>query len=84
MSQWNAAAICAVLLAGCRIGGIGPAVRAEHGVEYRGGRWFDGTRFVPRTMPAACARRSTCATTRPESEARNHVARTAANSNAGR
>src|ERR1043165_6565596 len=23
---------------------------ASHGVEYRGGRWFDGTRFVPRTM----------------------------------
>ncbi len=33
---------------------IGTAVRAapaeSHGVEYRGGRWFDGTRFVPRTM----------------------------------
>src|SRR5205085_1249677 len=30
------------------------ALRAQpapaHGVEYRGGRWFDGTRFVPRTM----------------------------------
>ncbi|HYD14141.1 MAG TPA: amidohydrolase family protein [Allosphingosinicella sp.] len=23
---------------------------ATHGVEYRGGRWFDGTRFVPRTV----------------------------------
>ncbi len=23
---------------------------APHGMEYRGGRWFDGTRFVPRTM----------------------------------
>jgi imidazolonepropionase-like amidohydrolase len=23
---------------------------ASHGIEYRGGRWFDGTRFVPRTM----------------------------------
>ena len=22
---------------------------ASHGIEYRGGRWFDGTRFVPRT-----------------------------------
>jgi hypothetical protein len=31
----------------------GPAVRADHGVEYRGGRWFDGTRFVPHTMYVA-------------------------------
>ena len=22
----------------------------SHGVEYRGGLWFDGTRFVPRTV----------------------------------
>lgn len=25
---------------------------ASHGVEYRGGRWFDGSRFVPRTLYA--------------------------------
>lgn len=54
MSRWKAAAICAaVVLAGCRIPAVGRAVRAEHGVEYRGGRWFDGTRFVARTMYVA-------------------------------
>ncbi len=26
------------------------AASPSHGVEYKGGRWFDGTRFVPRTM----------------------------------
>lgn len=54
MSRWKAAAICAaVVLAGCRPSTLGRAVRAEHGVEYRGGQWFDGTRFVPRTMYVA-------------------------------
>lgn len=54
MSRWKAAVLCvAVGLAGCRIPAIGGAVRAEHGVEYRGGRWFDGTRFVSRTMYVA-------------------------------
>lgn len=34
--------------------GLATMLRAQppvsHGVEYRGGRWFDGTRFVPRTF----------------------------------
>src|SRR5262245_2382650 len=29
------------------------SARAEHGVEYRGGRWFDGAHFVARTMYVA-------------------------------
>lgn len=54
MLRWKAAAICVVVvLAGCRGRPGSPAVRVEHGVEYRGGRWFDGTRFVPRTMYVA-------------------------------
>jgi hypothetical protein len=39
-------------VAGCHVRARGSA-RAEHGVEYRGGRWFDGTRFVARTMYVA-------------------------------
>jgi amidohydrolase family protein len=29
------------------------AAAPEHGVEYRGGSWFDGSKFVPRTMYVA-------------------------------
>ncbi len=29
---------------------LSAAAPASHGVEYRGGRWFDGARFVARTM----------------------------------
>ena len=42
------------LLALGALGGFGAialaAAPTTHGVEYSGGRWFDGNRFVPRTM----------------------------------
>jgi hypothetical protein len=38
------------LLLALAIGATARAAPASHGIEYRGGRWFDGTRFVPRTM----------------------------------
>jgi len=42
------------LLALVALGGFGAialaAAPTTHGVEYSGGRWFDGNRFVPRTM----------------------------------
>ncbi|HEX6748090.1 MAG TPA: amidohydrolase family protein [Longimicrobium sp.] len=39
-----------LLAAVAACGPVGGPAPAAHGVEYRGGRWFDGTRFVPRTM----------------------------------
>ncbi len=45
---WRAFFLLVMLVA------VPTALRAQtapsHGVEYRGGRWFDGARFVPRTM----------------------------------
>src|SRR5689334_9932769 len=42
---------CLLVLLAAACGGIRRAPPpAAHGVEYRGGRWFDGTRFVRRTM----------------------------------
>jgi hypothetical protein len=45
----------AVLALGLLAGMSAPqeAAAAEHGVEYRGGSWFDGSKFVPRTMYVA-------------------------------
>src|ERR1044071_9356775 len=40
--------------AGClRLNRPAESPPAAHGTEYRGGRWFDGTRFVERTMYVA-------------------------------
>ena len=45
--------LLALALAGCALAGRGASRPAEHGTEYRGGQWFDGTRFVARTMYVA-------------------------------
>ena len=42
--------VLALLGAACATQGVGSLPSGAHGVEYRGGRWFDGTRFTPRTM----------------------------------
>lgn len=39
-----------LLLACCTYTASPAAAQQSHGIEYRGGRWFDGSRFVPRTM----------------------------------
>jgi hypothetical protein len=46
--SWHWPMVVLLLLGAC--GALRAQSPATHGVEYRGGRWFDGDRFVARTM----------------------------------